>query len=141
MITEKIASTPRPGIEPGPPANAADALPLSYRGWFSSQPERLTTSPHHLLLRSLRNTHDAVIGKPPLLSLLLLLQLKKSQKGKVYVPRLEPTAPISLADRNHAHYPSRYCTIFKKRLLNDGLQAHMIPSTRESSEDVIYTYT
>ena len=40
--TEKVASTPRPGIEPGPPANAADALPLSYRGWLSSQPERLT---------------------------------------------------------------------------------------------------
>ena len=34
--TEKIASTPRPGIEPGPPANAADALPLSYRDWLSS---------------------------------------------------------------------------------------------------------
>ena len=54
--TEKIASTPRPGIELRPPANAADALLLSYRDWLSSQPERPTTSPHHLLLRSLRNT-------------------------------------------------------------------------------------
>ena len=45
---EKMASTPQPGIEPGPPANAAEALPLSYRGWLSSQPEQLTTSPHHL---------------------------------------------------------------------------------------------
>ena len=65
-IRKKIASTPRPGIKPGPPANAADALPLSYRGWLSSQPERLTTSPHHLLLPlTAQHTHDAVIGKPP----------------------------------------------------------------------------
>ena len=34
-------------------------------------------------------------------------------EGQVYVPRLEPTAPIRLADRNHAHYPSRHCTILK----------------------------
>ena len=32
--TEKIASTPRPGIEPGPQANADEALPLSYQGWL-----------------------------------------------------------------------------------------------------------
>ena len=60
--------------------------------------------------------------------------------GQVYAPRLEPTAPIRLADRNHAHYPSRHCTILKKRRLNNALPAHMIPSTRESSEDV-YPYT
>ena len=53
------------------------------------------------------------------------------------MPKLEPTAPIRLADRNHAHYPSRRCTILKKRSLNDGLPVHMIPSTRESSEDVV----
>ena len=64
----------------------------------------------------------------------------KIPEGQVYAPRLEPTAPIRLADRNHAHYPSRHCTIFKKRQLNDGLPARMNPSTRESSEDV-YTYT
>ena len=64
----------------------------------------------------------------------------KIPEGQVYVPRLEPTAPIRLADRNHAHYPTRHCTILKKRWLNDGLPAHMIPSTRESSEDV-YIYT
>ena len=34
---EKIASTPRPGIKPGPPANAGDALPLNYRDRLSSQ--------------------------------------------------------------------------------------------------------
>ena len=33
---------------------------------------------------------------------------------QVYVPRLEPAAPIRLADRNHAHYPSRHLTILKK---------------------------
>ena len=60
----------------------------------------------------------------------------KIPEGQVYVPRLEPTAPIRLADRNHAHYPSRHCTILKKRRLNDGLPAHMIPSTWESSKDV-----
>ena len=27
----------------------------------------------------------------------------KIPEGQVYVPRLEPTAPIHLADRNHAH--------------------------------------
>ena len=47
----------------------------------------------------------------------------KIPEGQVYVPRLEPTAPIRLADRNHAHYPSRHCTILKKRWLNDGLPA------------------
>ena len=68
--------------------------------------------------------------------------MEEMPKGQVYVPRLKPTAPIHLADRNHVHYPSRHCTIFKKKIqLNDGLPAHMIPSTRESSEDVIYTYT
>ena len=65
----------------------------------------------------------------------------KIPEGQVYAPRLEPTAPIRLADRNNAHYPSRHCTILKiKRRLNDGLSAHMFPSTRVSSEDV-YTYT
>ena len=64
----------------------------------------------------------------------------KSLERQVYAPRLEPTAPIRLADRNHAHYPSRHCTIPKKRRLNDGLPAHLIRSTRESSEDVT-TYT
>ena len=54
--------------------------------------------------------------------------------------RLEPTAPIRLADRNHAHNLSRHCTILNKRWLNDRLPAHMIPSTRESSED-LYMYT
>ena len=57
----------------------------------------------------------------------------------MYEPRLEPTAPIRLADWNHAHYPSRHCTILKKRWLNDGLPAHAIQSTRESSEDVTRT--
>ena len=61
-------------------------------------------------------------------------------EGQVYVPKLEPTAPIRLADRNQAHYPSRHCTILKKRWLNDELPAHMIPSTQESSEDAS-TYT
>ena len=39
----------------------------------------------------------------------------KSLERQVYAPRLEPTAPIRLADRNHAHYPSRHCTILKKK--------------------------
>ena len=37
--------------------------------------------------------------------------MEEIPEGQVYVPRLEPTAPIRLADRNHAHYPSRRCTI------------------------------
>ena len=37
----------------------------------------------------------------------------KIPEGQVYVPRLEPTAPIRLAERNHAHYPERHCTILK----------------------------
>ena len=40
--------------------------------------------------------------------------MKKIPEGQEYAPRLEPTAPIRLADRNHAHYPSRHCTILKK---------------------------
>ena len=55
-------------------------------------------------------------------------------EGQVYVPSLEPTAPIRLADRNHAHYPSRHCTILKKRRLGDGLPAHAIQSRRQSSK-------
>ena len=50
----------------------------------------------------------------------------KSLERQVYAPRLEPTAPIRLAERNHAHYPSRHCTILTKRRLNDGLPAHMV---------------
>ena len=38
----------------------------------------------------------------------------KIPEGQENVPRLEPTAPIRLADRNHAHYPSRHRTILKK---------------------------
>ena len=34
----------------------------------------------------------------------------------MYVPRLEPTALIRLADRNQAHYPSRCRTILKKKM-------------------------
>ena len=40
----------------------------------------------------------------------------KIPEGQVYVPRLEPTASIRLADRNHAHYPSRPYTILKKKM-------------------------
>ena len=39
----------------------------------------------------------------------------KSLERQVYALRLEPTAPIRLANRNHAHYPSRHCTILKKK--------------------------
>ena len=67
--------------------------------------------------------------------------MEEIPEGQVYMPRLEPTAPIRLADGNHAHYPSCRCTILKKRWLSDVLPGHMIPSTRESSKDVIYTYT
>ena len=59
----------------------------------------------------------------------------------MYVPRPEPNSPIRLADKNQMNNPSRHSTIFKKRWLSDGLPAHMIPSTRESLENVIYTYT
>ena len=52
------------------------------------------------------------------------------------MPRLEPAAPIRIADRNHTHYPSRRLTILNKRWLDDGLQARAIQSTRESSENV-----
>ena len=61
-------------------------------------------------------------------------------KGQEHTQRLEPAAPIRLGDRKNVHYPSRHCTILKKWWLNDGLPAHLIPSTRESLEDV-YTYT
>ena len=66
-------------------------------------------------------------------------KLKKIPEGQEYPPRLEPTAPICLADRNRAHYPSRHCTILNKRRLNDGLPAHANRSTRESSADVTST--
>ena len=59
------------------------------------------------------------------------LQVEIIPEGQEYEPRLEPTAPIRLADRNHAHYPSRHCTILIKRWLNDGLPAHAIRSTRD----------
>ena len=55
--------------------------------------------------------------------------MEEIPEGQVYVPRLEPMAPIRLADRNHAHYPSRHCTIFQKRRLNDGLPAHILRET------------
>ena len=67
------------------------------------------------------------------------LQVEKIPEGQEYALRLKPTAPIRLADRNHAYYPSRHCTILKKRWLNDGLTAHAIRPTRESFEDVTHT--
>ena len=55
----------------------------------------------------------------------IYLQIGKFPEGQVYALRLEPTAPIRLEDRNHAHYPSRHCTILKKKKwLDDGLPAH-----------------
>ena len=66
--------------------------------------------------------------------------MEEIPEGQVYVPRLEPMAPLRLADRNHAHCPAAVPSS-KKRWLSDGLPVHMIPSTRESSEDVMYTYT
>ena len=75
-----------------------------------------------------------------LLLLIYIYIYSKSLERQVYAPRLEPTAPIRLADQNHAHYPSRRCTILKKRRLNDRLPARMNLSTWESSEDV-FTYT
>ena len=66
-------------------------------------------------------------------------KLKNIPEGQDYAPRLEPTAPIRLADQNQAHHPSRHCTILKKRWLNDGFPAHAILSTRESSGDVTRT--
>ena len=65
--------------------------------------------------------------------------MRKIHKGQEYAPRLKPAAPIRLADRNHAHYPSRRRTVLKKRRLDDGLQEHAIRTTRESSEDVTRT--
>ena len=64
---------------------------------------------------------------------------EKIPEGQVYALRLEPTAPIRLADRNHANYPSRQRTILKKRRFDDGFPAHAIRSKRESSEDVTHT--
>ena len=37
--------------------------------------------------------------------------MKKIPEGQEYAPRLEPAAPIRLADRNHVHYPSRQLSI------------------------------
>ena len=67
------------------------------------------------------------------------IQMEKIPEGQVYVPRLEPTAPICLADRNYVHYPSHHCTIFKKRWLSNGLPARMIQCAQEWSEDVTRT--
>ena len=66
-------------------------------------------------------------------------KLKKIPEGQEYAPRLEPAAPIRLAGQSNAHCPSRHRTILKKRWLNDGLPAHAIRSTRQSSEDVTRT--
>ena len=64
---------------------------------------------------------------------------EKIHERQEYAPRIEPVAPIRLADQNHTHYPSCHCTILKKRWLNDGLPAHAVRCTRESSEDVTRT--
>ena len=63
-------------------------------------------------------------------------EVEKISEGQEYAPRLKPTAPIRLADRNHTRYPSRQRSILRKRWLDDGLQARAIRSTQESSEDV-----
>ena len=39
----------------------------------------------------------------------------KIPEGQEHAPRLEPTAPIRLADRNHVHHPSRQRTIPNKK--------------------------
>ena len=44
--------------------------------------------------------------------------MEKFPEGQVYVPKLKPSAPIRLADRNRAHYPSRHCTILLSDLFS-----------------------
>ena len=63
----------------------------------------------------------------------------KIPDGQEDAPRLKPVVPIRLADRNHAYYPSRRCTILKKRWLDDELQARAVRSKWESSENVTHT--
>ena len=61
----------------------------------------------------------------------IYLQIGKFPEGQVYVPRLEPTAPIRLADRNHAHYPSRrsvvcWKSVIEPSFIEDGAMAGWI---------------
>ena len=42
-------------------------------------------------------------------------QAEKIPEGQEYALRLETAALIRLADRNHAHYPSRRRTVLKKK--------------------------
>ena len=67
------------------------------------------------------------------------MQIGKFPDRQVYAPSLEFTAPIRLADRNDAHYPSHHSIILKKRWLDDGLPAHANRSKRDPSEDVTRT--
>ena len=47
------------------------------------------------------------------LSHIYINKVEKIPEGQEYAPRLEPAAPIHLADRNNAHYPSHRHTILK----------------------------
>ena len=42
-------------------------------------------------------------------------EVEKIPERQEHAPRLEPAAPIRLADRNNAHYPSRHRPILKKK--------------------------
>ena len=53
----------------------------------------------------------------------------KIPEEQEHAPRLEPTAPIRLADRNHAHNPSRRRTILKKK---DGSMTEDVTRTLDS---------
>ena len=80
-----------------------------------------------------------MVTAKPLGIYIYIFEVEKIPEGQEYAPRLEPAAPIRLADQNHTHYPSRHRAILNKRWLDDGLQARAIRSTRESSEDVTRT--
>ena len=61
-------------------------------------------------------------------------------EGQEYAPRTEPTAPIRLADRNHANYPSRQRTILKKKKKKKYIYIYIYESFKylfQMVEDII----
>ena len=49
-----------------------------------------------------------------LVSIYIYIQMENPRRASVRA-KTRTTAPIRLADRNLAHYPSRHCTVFKKK--------------------------
>ena len=91
-----------------PPAYAADCSAVELlRPWSDSRARghlnHLASASALMTLQQFFQYISSSFNSIHIYIYIYIYKWKKIPEGQVYVPRLEPTAPIRLADRNYAH--------------------------------------